>query len=74
VEDEAELPSDGLEGIWRDMAIEKSCDGGQMGGGRMGEDIDRIPKARESKLKRNLIEVEGWREVDDEREKDASRE
>jgi len=27
VEDEVEAPSDGLDGIWRDIAIERSCDG-----------------------------------------------
>lgn len=65
MEDEEEAPSDGLEGIWRDIAIGRNCDGGWMKEGEMGGDGidggDRILKARESKLKRNFVEVEdGW--------------
>ena len=52
--EEVEAPSDGLEGIWRDIAMERSCDGGYLTGGRMGEDKFMI----ETRLKSTRVETQ----------------
>ena len=41
MEDEVEAPSDGLEGIWRDIAIEREAG---LKGGRTGEDKPMMTK------------------------------
>ena len=43
-EDEVEAPSDGLEGIWRDIAMERGCGRGSIKVERAGE--DRVMKTR----------------------------